>query len=64
MITGNLNVIPDAILTLEFSILYLKDLNIYFPLMFISLHVYERLLLLSMTSVIVGVNEQMLKLMP
>ena len=41
MITGDLNVIP-----LEFAILFLKVLDIDFPLILISLNVVERLLLL------------------
>ena len=53
-----------SFLTLEFAILFLKVLNIDFPLELISLNVVERLLPLSMTSVIVGVNEKMLNLMP
>ena len=59
MITGNL-----SFLTLESPILFLKVLNINFPLILISLNVVERLLLLEMTLVIVGANGKMLNLMP
>ena len=45
-----------SFLTLEFVILFLKVLNIDFPLILISINVVERSLLLSMTSVIGGVN--------
>ena len=51
-------------LTLEFVILFLKVVNIDFPLILISLTVVERSLLLEMTSVIVGANGKMLNLMP
>ena len=53
-----------AFLTLEFVILFLKVLNINFPLTLISLNVVKRSLLLKITSVIVGVNKKMLNLMP
>ena len=53
-----------SFLTLEFVILFLKVLNIDFPLILISLNVIERSLRLLLTSVIVGVNEKMLNLMP
>ena len=53
-----------SFLTLEFANLFLKVLNIDFPLILISLNVVERSLLLYMISVIVGVNEKMLNLMP
>ena len=53
-----------SFLTLEFAILFLKVLNIDFPLILISLNVLERLLLLKMTLVIVGANWKMLNLMP
>ena len=53
MITGNLDVIPDSRVRyiiskgpLEFVILFLKVLNIDFPLKLISLIVVERSLLL------------------
>ena len=52
-----------SFLTLEFAILYLKVLNIDFPLLF-SINVVERSLLLQMTSVIARLNEKMLNLMP
>ena len=45
-----------SFLTLEFAILFLKVLNIDFPLILISLNVVERSLLLYMTLVIVGAN--------
>ena len=51
-------------LTLEFAILFLNVLNIDFSLILISLNVAERSLLLLVTSVIVGVNEKMLNMMP
>ena len=51
-------------LTLEFAILFLKVLNIDFPLISVSLNVVERSLLLQMTLVIVGANGKMLNLMP
>ena len=41
-----------------------KALNIIFPLILICLNVVEGWLFYSMTSVIVGVNEKMLNLMP
>ena len=47
-----------SFLTLAFAILFLKVLNIDFPLIFISLNVVERSLLHLMTSVIVGVNKK------
>ena len=53
-----------SFMTLDFALLFLKVLNINFPLILISLNVVERSLLLLMTSVIVGVNEKMLNLMP
>ena len=53
-----------SFLTLEFAILFLKALNIYFPLILISLNIVEGSLLLLMTSVIVSVNEKLLNLMP
>ena len=53
-----------SFLTLKFAILFLKALNIDFPLILISLNVVERSLLLKMASVIVGVNEKILNLMP
>ena len=52
-----------SFLTLEIAILFLKALNIDFPLLLISLNVVERALLHYMTSVIVGVNEKMLNRM-
>ena len=51
-------------LTLEFAILFLKVINIDYPLIFISINVVERSLLLLMTSIIVSVNEKMLNLLP
>ena len=51
-----------SFLTLELVILFLKVLNIDVPLILIFINVVERSLLLYMTSVIVGVNEQMLNL--
>ena len=51
-------------LTLEFAILFLKVINIDYPLIFISINVAERSLLLLMTSIIVSVNEKMLNLLP
>ena len=56
-----LQVILMSFLTLEFTISFLKVLNIDFPLILISLNVVERLLL-YMTSVIVGANGKMLNL--
>ena len=53
-----------SLLTLEFKILFLKVLNIDFPLILLSLNVVERSLLLKMTSVTVRENEKMLNLMP
>ena len=53
-----------SFLTLEFVILFLKVLNIDFPIILVSLNVVERSLLLLITSVIVGVNEKILNLMP
>ena len=53
-----------SLLTLEFAILFLKVLNIDFPLILISLNVAERSLLLLMILVIVGANRKMLNLMP
>ena len=53
-----------SFLTQEFAILFLKVLNIDFGLILIALNVVERLLLLLMTLVIVGVDEKMLNLMP
>ena len=53
-----------AFLTLEFAILFLKVVNIDFPLILISLNVIERSLLLQMTLLIVGANGKMLNLMP
>ena len=61
MITGNLNVIPDARVR---NIITKKVLYIDVPLILISLDVVERSLLLKMTSVIVSVIEKMLNLMP
>ena len=52
-----------SFLMVEFAILFLKVLNI-FPHILISLNVVERSLLFEMTSVIVGVNEKMLNLVP
>ena len=51
-------------LTLEFSKLFPKILNIDFPLILILLNVVERSLHLQMTLVIVGAKEKMLNLMP
>ena len=53
-----------SFLKVEFAKLFLKVLNIDFPLILISLNILERSLLLQMTSVIVVVNEKMLNLMP
>ena len=53
-----------SFLTLEFTILFLNALNIDFPLIVISLNAVQRSLFHQMTSVIVGVNERMLSLMP
>ena len=53
-----------SFLTLEFAILFLKALNIDFPLILISSNVIERALLHLMTSVVVGVNENMMSLVP
>ena len=53
-----------SFLTLEFAILFLKVLNIVFPLILISLNVVERSLYLKMTLVIAGANGKMLHLMP
>ena len=53
-----------SFLMLEFAAYYFKALNIDFPLILISLNVVEGSMLLHMTSVIVGVNEKMLNLMP
>ena len=53
-----------SFLTLEFVISFLKVLNIDFPIILVSLNVVERSLLLLITSVIVGVNEKILNLMP
>ena len=50
-------------MTLEFVRLFLKSLNIDFPLILTSVNVVERSLLLQMTAVIVHVNEKMLNLM-
>ena len=52
-----------SFLTLEVAILFLKVLNIDFPLILNSLNVVERSLLLLMTGVIVGANGKMLNLM-
>ena len=52
-----------SFLTLEIAILFLKVLNIDFPLILISLNVVERAVLLKMTLVIVGANRKMLNLM-
>ena len=49
-----------SFLALEFAILFLKTLNIDFPLILISLNVIERSLLHKMASVIGSVNEKML----
>ena len=52
-------------LTLEFAILFLKALNIDYPLIWISLNVVERSLDHLMTSVpLIGAKEEMLHLMP
>ena len=59
-----INIWPYFRLLLRFAILFLKVLNIGFPLILISLNVVERSLPLWMTSVIIGVNEKMLNLMP
>ena len=53
-----------SFLTREFAILFLKAQNIDFLLILISLNVVVRSLLLLMTSVIPGVNEKILNLMP
>ena len=54
-----------SFLTLEFAILlFLKVLNIDFPLILISLNVVERSLLLQMALVIVGANGIMFIQMP
>ena len=53
VITGN-----HSFLMAEFAILFLKVLNIYFPLILISQNVVERLLLLYMSSVIVGLTRK------
>ena len=53
-----------SFLRLEFAILFLKVLNIGFPLILTSLNVVERSLLLQMTLVIVGANGKMLNMMP
>ena len=53
-----------SFLTLEFAKLFLKTLHIDFSLILISLNAVERSLLHQMTSVIVGVSEKMLNLMP
>ena len=53
-----------SFLTLEFAIVFLKVLNIDFPLILISLDVVETSLLFKMTSVIVGANVKTLNLMP
>ena len=53
-----------SFLTLEFAILFLKVLNIDFPLILISLNVLERSLLFYMTLVNVGAYGKMLNLMP
>ena len=53
-----------SFLTLKFAIIFLKVLNINFPLILISLNVVERSLLLLMTLVIVGANGKMFNLMP
>ena len=47
---------------LEFAILFLKALNIDFPLILISLNAVRRSSLHYKPSVIVGVNEKMLNL--
>ena len=52
-----------SFLTLEFAILFLKVLNIYYPLILISINVVERSLLFIMASVIFCVNEKILNLM-
>ena len=52
-----------SFLTLEFAILFLKVLNIDYPLILISINVVERSLLFIMASVIVDVNEKILNLM-
>ena len=57
MITGNLNVIPDAIVRNIIS----KGPKINFPLILISLNVVERSLLLSKISDIVCVEPDALK---
>ena len=66
VITGNLNVIPDARVCniISKGPKYRFPSNIDFPLILISLNVAERKLLLKMTSVTVGVNKKMLNLMP
>ena len=53
-----------SFLTLEFAILFLKVLNINFPLILISLNVIETSLLLEMTLIIAGANRKLLNLMP
>ena len=53
-----------SFLFLEFVILFLKVLNMDFPLILIFLYVIDRSLLIKLSSVIVGVNEKMLNLMP
>ena len=52
-----------SFLTLEFAILFLKVLNIDYPLILISINVAERSLLFIMGSIIVDVNEKILNLM-
>ena len=53
-----------SFLTLEFTVLFLKVLNIDFPLILISLNAVERSLLLYLTLVIVGAKGKILNLMP
>ena len=56
----NLNDISDATV----CNIFIKALNIYFPLKLISLNVVERSLLHKIIPIIVGANEIMLNTMP
>ena len=60
MITGNLNVIPDARVRNNIS----KGPKSNYPLILISLDIVKILLLLLMTLVIVGAKGKMLNPMP
>ena len=53
-----------SFLALELTILFLKVLNLDFPVILISLNAVEISLLLQMTLVIGGANGKMLNLMP